>query len=74
MSEGLIKVLAICSTGIIALIILALTAISLTHDAGTEGQIIIALIGFASTILAAASAMFGHWQGASKPGGNAPGA
>lgn len=66
MSERLIMVLGICGAAIIGLVIMALTAIALTHDGGTEGQIIIALIGFASTILASASALFGHWQGANK--------
>lgn len=65
MSEQMKMVLVICATAIISLVIVALTAIALTHDGGTEGEIIIALIGFASTILATASAIGGHWQGTS---------
>lgn len=70
MSEKLIITLAICGASIIALVIMALCVIALTHDGQTEGQIIIALIGFASTILASASALFGHWQGANKTSSN----
>lgn len=66
MSEKLIQTLVICGTSIICLVIVVLGVIAFTHDGTTEGQIIIALIGFASTILASASAIAGHWQGANK--------
>lgn len=64
MSDMLKIVLVVCATIIICLTISALTVIAMTHDGNTESEIIIALIGFASTILTGASSIGGHWQGA----------
>ena len=63
MSDQLKRLSLICTTIVICAIIMGLVLISITHDGTVEGEIVIALIGFASTILAAGSALGGHWQG-----------